>query len=465
MNNHDVNEMEERQFNPELMDIVNIQKSKADQDDLNAEEISNDYKILCENLKGHEQTLTGKVKSQWTSQEDQKLLALTENVQKKDWNLIASHFENKTSVQCFNRFSKVIKPNLTSNLWTIEEVSQLEELIKLYGPTKWTEISRKMKKRSRNECMNRWNFHISGSKYLRTIWLPTEELKLVLIVKKYGTYWCKIAKLFEDKDEYSTKNKFYSIMRRTANYCKKTKDPNRKIKIYNLKLKELMCFIDDAVTMLKEEQNLSDKYEENLNKIIESECSFAILGEKLDLINVDNSNEISDIEHSNFEAKSFNNDQVNVSVDNPLFNIKPKEPERENVIPQPSLKNELKFLPLTVVQSIPTDNINVNTNTDTLKALKCTKVSELEGEKKCNVVSCRQTSNQNKILLCKSCKEVLKENLKKKILLNFFERNSKSNINTSFGTPFNTLIGMINSDKDNLINKLETNMPYIPFTF
>ena len=57
-----------------------------------------------------------------------------------------------------------------------------------------------MKKKTRRECMNRWNFHLSGNKTLRTIWLPSEELKLVLIVKKYGTYWSKISKLFEDKD-------------------------------------------------------------------------------------------------------------------------------------------------------------------------------------------------------------------------------------------------------------------------
>lgn len=494
-----------------------------------------EFKSLYENLNAKKfelneihREVNGKI-SAWNQHEDEKLMAITENIENKDWNEICKNFEDKTAVQCFYRYVKVIKPILSSKTWTNEEDELLQNLIKTYGPTKWTEISRKMKKKSRKECMNRWNFHLSGSKQLRTVWLPSEELKLLLIVKKYGTYWSKIAKLFEDKDEYSTKNKFYSLMRKTANMKKNeerdivSKNPEnkenggehenfksefkgenqspleangKKSNVFSLKLKELIIYLNDAIQMLKYEQNISNAYEEEINKILDDENSFTSIGERLNSININMYTEI--------------NSNENLNAQNSQNLIKNNGPVQEQIKTNTNKNNQILVEQELNYQLINNQGHSTLNNVDQ-NILKDSKTNEPDVEDvntfQCfdnpfevcnnNFTSqndndyCIQDKENKKAKLCKKCKSVLKDSLKKKILSTLMERNTGScgnlfgnginglsnlfqttnnnntnnNQNFNFNT-FNIYTGLPNGnssqDYDNILNNIKNGFPYIP---
>ena len=467
-------------------------------------------KFLCENLMANstkseisQSKISNNLKNVgWTDIEDKKLLAITENFENKNWNIISSHFENKSAIQCFTRWSKAIKPFIAAKIWTDEEDTLLKSLVNSLGPTKWTEISRKIKRRSRTECMNRWNFHISGSKQLRTVWLPIEELKLVLIVKKFGTFWSKITKLFEDKDEYSIKNKFYSIMRRAANIIKNKNDnlteelrpqksSSTNCNVFSLKLKELMNYIDDAIALLKKEQNLSNEYEEVVNTILENDSNFSGLGEKLDTINlitnVNNTEIIDNKENENLINISNNNEinfghGINLMNEFNFDNYNTYNRLNEGLNNNTQLfdynnvnQNDQSF---TNIQNLPLySNNNYNSNNcinpqinniqpkDTLSLPNNNGSLEFPNNTYCNNNGCKKVNLQNKITLCKTCKISLKENLKKKIIYNMIEKgllnnnaiqnnlnSNNSNSNMAFTNQYNNYNNMFSNNYNNNLN-------------
>ena len=429
------------------------------QDDAQISE--SNYQYLCENLKDNtqgfkflNQDIKNAKNSTWTQFEDQKLKAITEKYgENKDWNEISNYFDNKNSVQCFHRWSKVVKPALSFKHWTSEEDSLLVDLVNQYGPSKWTEISRKLKKKTRTECINRWNFVISGTKYLRTLWLPSEELKLVLIVKKFGTYWSKIAKLFEDKDEYSTKNKFYSIMRRTANLkinkANENKSGDEKKNVFAFKLKDLIIYISDAIELLKNEQNVSDSYEDEVNKILDKEVSFSTLSEKLDKINVNQINKENSNGNLNEINGNINNDYNNLPRDinninnvnnNTNINIFSNNLSNHftNMLNQTS-ENKINYQNLTNLVPFKLSNQGNVPNAQNTTDDNACKMKNL----------CMQLNSNNKISLCKNCKTAFKEILKKKIIYNLSQKNLINNFN--YNHNFN-YIGDVNNTNFNQYN-------------
>ena len=98
-----------------------------------------EYLKLCEDLredKGSDHDslkCNNKAGTVWTAPEDEKLMAITENCDQKNWNKISQQFEDKSPIQCFYRYSKVIKPLLSiQSNGTSEEDKDLRELVLKY---------------------------------------------------------------------------------------------------------------------------------------------------------------------------------------------------------------------------------------------------------------------------------------------------------------------------------------------
>ena len=53
----------------------------------------------------------------WTAEEDAKLKRLVEEHHGKNWKTIASHFEERSDVQCLHRWQKVLNPQLIKGPW------------------------------------------------------------------------------------------------------------------------------------------------------------------------------------------------------------------------------------------------------------------------------------------------------------------------------------------------------------
>ena len=65
----------------------------------------------------------------WTKEEDTKLKTLIQNHGER-WSMIASHYSDRSDVQCHHRWSKTVNPEIVKGTWTKEED---EQLVKKYG--------------------------------------------------------------------------------------------------------------------------------------------------------------------------------------------------------------------------------------------------------------------------------------------------------------------------------------------
>ncbi|KAG8040996.1 hypothetical protein G9C98_001984 [Cotesia typhae] len=162
-------------------------------------------------------------KGRWTKEEDALLKQLVSNSEKLGkgirWDDIASHFKERSDVQCQQRWAKVVNPELVKGPWTKElpcpalpylealssrierifceiltytdtkagywygilsapEDEKVVELVERYGPKKWTLIARHLKGRIGKQCRERWHNHLNpGIK--KTAWTDAEDKIIV----------------------------------------------------------------------------------------------------------------------------------------------------------------------------------------------------------------------------------------------------------------------------------------------
>lgn len=77
----------------------------------------------------------------WSRIEDQLLKQLV--IQHgENFEVISNGLKDRTEAQCQQRWTKVVNPELVKGPWTAEEDNKVIELVKRYGPKKWTLIAR-----------------------------------------------------------------------------------------------------------------------------------------------------------------------------------------------------------------------------------------------------------------------------------------------------------------------------------
>ena len=93
----------------------------------------------------------------WTNIEDARLLKGIHKLGLESWNEVAQYVGNgRTRSQCSQRWIRVLDPRISKSNWTKEEENRLIELVMIYGEKSWAKVSSKMGNRSDVQCRYRY---------------------------------------------------------------------------------------------------------------------------------------------------------------------------------------------------------------------------------------------------------------------------------------------------------------------
>ncbi|XP_058741329.1 transcription factor MYB118-like [Vicia villosa] len=97
-----------------------------------------------------------KHKGKWTEDEDWLLGEFVDLFGLQNWFYIATLIEGKTNKQCWNRWHNHVRPDIEKGPWSKEEDMTLIKAHKEVG-NKWTEIAKRLPRRTENTVRNHWN--------------------------------------------------------------------------------------------------------------------------------------------------------------------------------------------------------------------------------------------------------------------------------------------------------------------
>jgi len=125
-------------------------------------------------------------KSEWTLDEEKNLLVLVEKYCQRCWFNIAFELDtNRTPLDCFLHYQRVLNPDLVKVKWTDEEDKLLKDAFSKYGAKNWLAIANCIPGRSAYQCKVRSRQSLLFTEALEKEWSAQEERLLMLALAAY----------------------------------------------------------------------------------------------------------------------------------------------------------------------------------------------------------------------------------------------------------------------------------------
>jgi len=154
---------------PERRRLLNLVKKEIQNTSIDSIDIQIDWTKVASNFGGNKRTpiqcyseyynyLDPSInKSEWSSEEDLKLLHLVSLHQGYNWTLVAEELATKrTAYQCLQRYQQTLNPHMIKSEWTLEEDSQLKELatrlVDDENNTDWVAVASYLPGRNSYQC-------------------------------------------------------------------------------------------------------------------------------------------------------------------------------------------------------------------------------------------------------------------------------------------------------------------------